>query len=595
MLRLLLRAVREYRKESILTPLLVTTEVAIETFIPFLMASIIDKGITPGNVNYIWRMGLLLIVMALASLSAGASSSWFSSHAAAGFAKNLRHDIFSNIQKFSFQNIDHFSSSSLVTRMTTDITNVQNAYQMTIRIAVRAPLLLIFSIMMAFSINAQMAMIYVVVVPILAISLYVIVHFAYPLFKLVFKRYDRLNQVVSENLRGIRVVKTFVREAEEKQKFEAASKDIYTVFSKAQRILSLNAPLMTFMINTTILVISWLGAQMIVGGQMQTGQLVSMFAYTNSVLFSLMMLSNIITQLSQSQASGQRIAEVLSEVPSIVDPKDPILAVTDGSVTFDNVSFAYSTVHKTPILQNINLQIPSGALIGIIGETGSGKSTLVQLLPRLYDATSGEVRVGGVPVQQYALAALRDNVAMVLQNNVLFSGTIKENLRWGNEQATDDEIIAAAKIAQADEFIQTLPAGYDTHIEQDGSNVSGGQKQRLTIARALLKNPKILIMDDSTSAVDTATEREIREAFRHEMPQMTKILISQRITSISEADQIIVMAHGKIDAIGTHQELMQTNVIYQALNQSQLHHEAQAFDAPSDASPIATGGGDVHE
>ncbi|MCD2255130.1 ABC transporter ATP-binding protein [Lactobacillus sp. CC-MHH1034] len=595
MLRLLLRAVREYRKESILTPLLVTTEVAIETFIPFLMASIIDKGITPGNVNYIWRMGLLLIVMALASLSAGASSSWFSSHAAAGFAKNLRHDIFSNIQKFSFQNIDHFSSSSLVTRMTTDITNVQNAYQMTIRIAVRAPLLLIFSIMMAFSINAQMAMIYVVVVPILAISLYVIVHFAYPLFKLVFKRYDRLNQVVSENLRGIRVVKTFVREAEEKQKFEAASKDIYTVFSKAQRILSLNAPLMTFMINTTILVISWLGAQMIVGGQMQTGQLVSMFAYTNSVLFSLMMLSNIITQLSQSQASGQRIAEVLSEVPSIVDPKDPVLTVTDGRVAFDNVSFTYSAVHKRPVLQNINLQIPSGALIGVIGETGSGKSTLVQLLPRLYDATSGEVRVGGVPVQQYALAALRDNVAMVLQNNVLFSGTIKENLRWGNEQATDDEIIASAKIAQADEFIQTLPAGYDTHIEQDGSNVSGGQKQRLTIARALLKNPKILIMDDSTSAVDTATEREIREAFRHEMPQMTKILISQRITSISEADQIIVMAHGKIDAIGTHQELMQTNVIYQALNQSQLHHEAQAFDAPSDASPIATDGGDVHE
>jgi ATP-binding cassette subfamily B protein/ATP-binding cassette subfamily C protein len=593
MLKTLLTAVREYRRQSLLTPLLVALEVGIETFIPFLMAAIIDQGITPGRVDVIWRLGLILLAMSVVSLASGAASSWFSSHAAAGFSKNLRHDIFYNIQKFSFENIDHFSNSSLVTRMTTDITNVQNAYQMAIRIAVRAPLMLIFSIIMAFNINAQMATIFVVVVPILGVALYIIVHFAYPLFQKVFKRYDRLNQVVSENLRGIRVVKTFVREKEEINKFDTASSDIFSTYSKAQRLLALNAPLMTFMINTTILAISWIGGQMIVGNSMQTGQLVSMFAYAMSVLFSLMMLSNIITQLSLSQASGNRIVAVLNETATITDPKDPVMAVPNGTVDFENVSFYYAKKRKQPTLSNINLHIQNGALIGIIGSTGSGKSTLVQLLPRLYEANAGTVKVGGIPVQNYDLRTLRDNVAMVLQNNMLFSGTIKDNLRWGNPDATDAQMIAAAKLAQADDFIKELPQGYDTYVEQDGSNVSGGQKQRLTIARALLKQPKVLIMDDSTSAVDTATEQKIRDAFSHDLPDMTKILISQRIASISGADEIVVMDQGKINDIGTHSELLARNAIYQDLNKSQIH-ASQDPDVNPDTKTLQKVG-DRHE
>lgn len=568
MISTLMRSIRQYRKLSILAPVLVTVEVVIETFIPFIMGNIIDKGLMKSNLDYTIHYGLLLLLMAIASLICGAGASWTAAHAGAGFATNLRHDLFYHIQEFSFANIDRFSGSSLVTRLTTDITNVQNAYQMIIRIAVRAPMMLIFSIIMAFNVSSQLASIFAILIPILTVILVVILHFGRPLFRKVFKRYDNLNRVVRENVRGIRVVKTYVRENEEINKFKTSSKGIADVFTKAQRIMSLNGPAMQLVINSSLLLLSWFGAKMIVGGTFQTGQLVSMYSYSNSILFSINILAMIFTQLSISQASGDRIVEVLNEQSTITNPNQPIEDVTDGSIEFQDVNYNFADSSR-PILNHINLKINSGEVIGIIGETGSSKSTLVQLIPRLYDATHGKVLVAGHNVRHYDLKALRDNVAMVLQDSVLFSGTIAENLRWGNAEATDDQVIRAAKIAQADGFINEFDQGYDTYIEQGGNNVSGGQQQRLTIARALLKNPKILILDDSTSAVDTNTEQHIRQGLREDLPETTKIIISQRIVSIQDADQIIVMDHGQIQDIGTHDDLVKRNQMYREIYEYQ--------------------------
>ncbi|MFC6314613.1 ABC transporter ATP-binding protein [Lapidilactobacillus achengensis] len=568
MLKTLSRSIRQYKGLTILSPILVAVEVAVETFIPFLMGNIIDDGIQKSDMSYITKYGLILLAMAIFSLICGAAASWVAPHAAAGYATNLRHDLFYHIQDFSFANIDHFSGSSLVTRLTTDISNVQMGYQMMIRMTVRAPLLFLFSIMMAFRVNSQLALVFVVMIPILAIFLVLILHAARPLFRVVFRRYDTLNRVVRENIRGVQVVKTYVRADEESDKFKRASKGIADVFTKAQRIMSLNGPAMMLILNLSLLLLSWFGAKLIVGGSLQTGELVSMYAYSNSILFSLNMLAMVFTQLSIAQASGERITAVLQDRPTINDPKDPIKSVANGAIEFQHVNFTFNDSPRE-ILQDINLQIKSGEVIGIIGETGAGKSSLVQLIPRLYDVSHGRLRIGGHNVRHYDLRTLRDNVAMVLQNNVLFSGTIAENLRWGNEDASDEELIAAAKIAQADGFINEFPDGYQTHIEQGGSNVSGGQLQRLTIARALLKKPKILILDDSTSAVDTTTERMIREGLAEDLPDTTKIIISQRIVSIKDADQIIVMDRGQIQAVGTHDELVKSNALYRDIYQYQ--------------------------
>ena len=575
MIKTLMKSIRQYKKMSILSPILVASEVLVEIFIPFLMANIIDSGIMKQNLDYILRLGSLLIVITIVSLVLGAGASWVSSQAGAGFAANLRQDLFAHIQTFSFTNIDKFSTSSLVTRLTTDIANIQMAYQMLIRIAVRAPLMMIFSVIMAFNVSGELALIFVVLVPVLALTLTVIIKSAYPLFNLVFRRYDVLNRVVRENVRGIREVKTYVQEDNEIEKFEGASESIFSVFSKAQKIVSLNAPTMQFFLNAAVLLVSWFGAKLIVGGSLQTGELVSMYAYSNSILFSLNMLAMIITQIAISQASGRRIAEVLHEKSTIENPTKPVTEVSDGSIKFDHVSFHYLKEGKAPVLDDINLSIKAGEVIGIIGETGSGKSSLVSLIPRLYDPTQGTIEVGGCNVLTYDLKTLRDNVAMVLQNNVLFSGTIAENLRWGNENATDEEVLAASKVAHADDFVQELPDGYNTMIEQGGNNVSGGQKQRLTIARALLKKPKILILDDSTSAVDTATEKDIRESLRTQMAETTTIIISQRIVSIKDADGIIVMNHGKIEDIGTHDELIERNALYHDINQYQTEKDGE--------------------
>lgn len=575
MVRKLLRSVREYKTSSLLAPLFVTGEVILEVIIPMLMANLIDFGIEAGNMQYILKMGLALIICCIVSLTFGALSGKYAAVASAGFAKNLREDMYNKVQEYSFSNIDKFSTASIVTRLTTDITNIQNAYMMSIRVAVRCPIMLIFALFMAFQINSHLAPIFVIAIPILAIGLVIIISNAKRIFERVFRTYDKLNNVVQENLHGIRVVKSFVREDHETEKFCSVSKEIYQDFSKAEKILAFNAPLMQFCAYGCMLLISWLGAKLIVASGnnpavgMTTGDLTSMFSYTMQILMSLMMFSMVFVMITISYASMERAEEILDEKSDLHNPENPVYEVKDGSIEFDHVNFVYGKNADKLCLDNVNLKIPSGATVGIIGGTGSSKSTLVQLIPRLYDATEGAVKVGGRDVREYDIESLREEVAMVLQKNVLFSGTIKDNLRWGKEDATDEEMRHVCQLAQADEFIQTFPDGYDTYIEQGGTNVSGGQKQRLCIARALLKKPKILILDDSTSAVDTKTDALIRMAFRKEIPNTTKIIIAQRISSVEDADLILVLDDGKINGMGTHEELLANNEIYREVYESQ--------------------------
>ncbi len=568
MIKTLAKSIREYKRDSILTPAFVSLEVVMEVIIPMLMALLIDNGINNSDMSYIKRVGALLVLSCVVSLIFGALSGKFAASASAGFAKNLRKDMYYNVQNFSFSNIDKFSTSSIVTRLTTDVTNLQNAYQMIIRVAVRCPLMLIFSLIMAFGINPTLSCIFLAAIPILGVGLYLIMTRAHPIFERVFKIYDKLNLVVQENLRGIRVVKSYVREDHEEKKFKDVSERIYEDFVKAEKLLAFNMPLMQFAIYGCLLLISWFGAHFIVSSTMTTGELTSLISYTMQILISLMMLSMVFVMITMARASAERISEILTEQSDLTDPEKPVFKVKDGSISFKDVSFGYK---KTKMcLKNINLDIKSGETVGIIGGTGSSKSSLVQLIPRLYDTVKGQVLVGGRDVREYDIEALREEVAMVLQKNVLFSGTIKDNLRWGSENATDEELERVCRLAQADEFIQAFPKKYDTYIEQGGTNVSGGQRQRLCIARALLKKPKILILDDSTSAVDTKTDASIRRAFREEIPDTTKIIIAQRVSSVEDADKIIVMDNGKINGIGTHEELLKSNDIYREVYESQV-------------------------
>lgn len=568
MIKKLAQSVRQYKRDAIMSPIFVTLEVVMEVVIPILMANLIDYGINAGDLGYIVKIGLLLVLCAVASMVFGTLCGRCAAKASTGFATNLRHDMYYAVQNYSFSNIDKFSTGSIVTRLTTDVTRIQNAFQMIIRIAVRSPMMLIFSLVMAFKINRSLSPIFLIAIPILGGGLIFISMKAHPAFERMFKRYDRMNTVVQENLRGIRVVKAFVREDHEVEKFNDASEGIRRDASLAEKILAFNSPLMQLCMYACILLISWFGSKLIVGGSMSTGQLVSLISYATQILSSLMMLSMIFVMTIMSRAAGERIVEILDEKSDIVDGEKNLQEVKDGSVTFENVEFRYKKGGK-PCLADINIDIKPGQMVGILGGTGSGKSSLVQLIPRLYDVSEGRVLVGGEDVRDYNLEALRDEVAMVLQKNELFSGTIKENLRWGNENATDEEIIHACKLAQADPFIKEFPDGYDTYIEQGGSNVSGGQKQRLCIARALLKKPKILILDDSTSAVDTRTDALIRQAFKEEIPGTTKIIIAQRVSSVQDADQIIVLDDGKIESIGNHEQLMKISPVYKEVYESQ--------------------------
>ena len=569
MIKRLLKSVREFKKDALLTPFFVVLEVVMEVIIPLVMALLIDKGIDGQDMAAIWKYGIILVLCAMLALVFGAAAGTFAARASTGFARNLRHDMYYNVQNFSFSNIDKFSTGSIVTRLTTDITNVQNAFQMCTRIAVRCPVMLVFALFMAMKINSRMALVFLAVLPILAIGMGILMKVVGPVFERAFKIYDRMNTVVQENVRGIRVVKTYVREDHETEKFEGVSGMLYRTFSKAQKTMAGVMPLMQFCMYACMLLISWFGARLIVGGSMTTGELTSMFSYAMQILMSLMMVAMVFVMITMAKASAERVAEILDEQPDLHNPTNPIHEVKDGAIEFDDVSFSYKGDERKLALKNVNLHIKAGQTVGILGGTGSAKSTLVQLIPRLYDTTHGTVKVGGVDVRDYDIEALRDQVAMVLQKNVLFSGTIKENLRWGDENASDEELERVCRLAQADEFIQQMPDKYDTHIEQGGSNVSGGQKQRLCIARALLKKPKILILDDSTSAVDTKTDALIRKAFAEEIPDTTKIIIAQRVSSVQDADQIVILDGGTVQAVGTHDELLAANTIYQEIYNQQ--------------------------
>ena len=575
MIKTLARSVREYKLPALLSPVCMVGEVAMEVLIPLVMAKLYDFGIEQQNMTVVVQQSVLLMLLAVISLGFGCASADLASKAATGFAKNLRHDMYYRVQEFSFSNIDKFSGSSIVTRLTSDVANIQMAFQMMIRMAIRCPVMLVLALFSAARISLKLSLVYCVALPLLALVIFCLIPTVFKIFDKVFKTYDSLNNVVQENIHGIRVVKSFVREDKEIEKFSGISGEIYRLFCKAEHIIALNNPVMQICVYGCILAISWFGARMVVasgnlpGAGLTTGELSSMFTYTTQILSSLMMLSMVLVMTIMSRSPMRRCAELLTEEPNLVSPENAVKEVKDGSIDFENVSFRYSEKAKLDALQNVSLHIPSGCTVGILGATGSSKSTLVQLIPRLYDVTGGTLKVGGVDVRKYDLEVLRDNVAMVLQKNTLFSGTIKENLRWGNPNATDEELIHACKLACADEFIQGFPDKYDTHIEQGGSNVSGGQKQRLCIARALLKKPKILILDDSTSAVDTHTDAMIRKAFLEEIPGTTKLIIAQRVSSIQDADLILIMDGGKIAEHGSHEELMKTSEMYRHLFETQ--------------------------
>ena len=578
MLKTLLAEVKEFKKDSFLTPLFMLLEVAMEMVIPLLMASIIDEGVNAGDMNHIYTVGFYMVIAAAVGLFAGVMGGKYGASASTGFARNLRRAMFARIQTYSFENIDKFSTAGLVTRLTTDVTNLQNAYQMILRMGTRAPASMIVAMFMSFYISPRLASIYLVAVVILGAVLFGIAIGVRKIFDVVFQKYDDLNASVQENISGIRVVKAYVREAYEKMKFQKASGNLFKMFVKAEKILTFNGPAMMITVYSCMLLIIWLGANMIVGSTLTTGELVSLLSYCMNILMSLMMLSMAFVMITMSIASAERITEVLNEETAIKNPEHPVMEVPDGSIDFDHVSFSYEKGAEEFVLQDIDLHIRSGETIGIIGGTRSAKSTLVNLISRLYDVTEGEVKVGGRDVREYDLETLRNQVSVVLQNNVLFSGSILENLRWGDKNATDEECMEACRLACADEFIQRFPDGYNTHIEQGGTNVSGGQRQRLCIARALLKKPKILILDDSTSAVDTTTDAKIRRAFREEIPGTTKLIIAQRISSVQDADRILVMNEGRVDGIGTHKELLASNEIYRDVYESQTGSGNGDFD-----------------
>ena len=572
--------IKQYKKDTILTPIFTALEVLFEVIIPLITAKLIDDGISAGNMSAVVKYGVIMVIVAFLSLGSGVLAGKYAATASTGFACNLRHAMYDNIQRFSFSNIDKFSTAGLITRMTTDVTNIQNAFQMLIRIAVRAPFTLICSLIMCIAINRELSLIFLAALVILGAALFLIIGKVSRIFEVVFKKYDDLNASVQENVSAIRVVKAFVREDHETTKFKNASNSIYKMFVKAESLIALNSPIMMFVVYFCIILISWLGAKFIVAGSLTTGELTSLFSYVMSVLMSLMMLSMIFVMLTMSEASAKRVVEVIKEEPDIVNPETPDTNIADGRIDFNHVNFAYAHSSGENVLENIDLHINAGETIGIIGGTGCGKSSLVNLISRLYDVTDGSVYVGGKDVKSYDLEALRNSVAVVLQKNVLFSGTILDNLRWGNENATEEECRAVCRLACADEFIERFPDGYNTYIEQGGSNVSGGQKQRLCIARALLKNPKVLILDDSTSAVDTATDAKIREAFAQRIPGTTKIIISQRISSVKDADRVLVLDDGKVSGFDTHEKLLETNEIYKEIYDAQTSGSGD-FDAPA--------------
>ena len=579
MIRKIANYVGEFKRDTILTPIFVALEVVMEVIIPLLMAKIIDNGVGKGNIRYVCITGAIMIIASFLSLAFGVLGGKYAARASSGFARNLRKGMYYNIQNYSFSNIDKYSTAGLVTRLTTDVTNVQNAFQMIIRVFVRAPLMLISATAMCFYINARLSVIFLCAIVFLGIFLYFIMTRVHPYFMEAFRKYDDLNASVQENLTSIRTVKAYVREEYETSKFYKASGNLYKYFVKAEKLIILNTPAMQFTVYTCILFLSWFGAKMIVSNSMTTGELMSLFTYTMNILMSLMMISMVFVMVIMSKSSAERIIQVLDEKSDLVNGENPVNEVKDGSITFNEANFSYSKNMDNLVLENINIKINSGETIGIIGGTGSAKSTFVQLIPRLYDVTGGSVEVGGIDVRNYDIETLRNEVSMVLQKNVLFSGTIKENLRWGNKGASDEEIITACREAQAEEFIQNLPYKYDTFIEEGGTNVSGGQKQRLCIARALLKKPRIIILDDSTSAVDTKTDALIRKAFKEAIPDTTKLIIAQRISSVQDADRIIVLNDGKIDAFGTHEELLKSNDIYREVYESQMkgadHNESE--------------------